>query len=670
MGYSLSPSVDVREFDLSLTIPNLPSAKTGMVLRADIGPSLEIVNITNESDLIRYFGKPNQKNFKDWFNAWNFLQYASSLYVVRPMNAEAYNADILFNGASATEKASSADMYNSAVAEATLGSMAVADGKIKFINKYITSEQRYAVAICSSSANWGKSISDEGTVHKGVVSTAVSGQASIVFTGNHNFVLGDKITDADGTVFTITVVPDATHVTLGANITATSNFTGTIYASNSITSGKYASSLESSTIGAVSGIAKFSNFFEFEPDWTEGEFAIIVLYKNDAGKWELFEDEKFIVSKKETGRNVDGRNIFVEEIMFNKSRAFYAKVGGTIVTGPETAAMSVDGFSLATVDDTVVNGGTVYPQDGTYAYTGIYTVGDIQSAEMLFADSNIFDINILMAHETNINGASTIAESRRDCIAIVGPYDTSRIVGKAPSDATANLIADFGAKTAIPNVFSVFGSYSAMYANMKYQYDKFNDVNRWLPVVGDIAGLMAQTDANRDPWWAVAGLERGKMKNTIKLAFNATKQNLDDLYVNNLNPVITIAGEGTAIVYGQKTATPKPSAFSRINVRRLIITLQKAIATAARYALFEFNDEFTRARIRGMIEPFLRDVKGRRGVYDFMVVVDASNNTAEVVDNNALIIDIYIKPTKVAEFIRLNMKVTRTDANFAEFVGV
>jgi phage tail sheath protein FI len=265
---------------------------------------------------------------------------------------------------------------------------------------------------------------------------------------------------------------------------------------------------------------------------------------------------------------------------------------------------------------------------------------------------------------------SEIAESRKDCITIVGPYEYSQLVSQSATDASQVLNNLYGTQTTYTGkLFTRFGTYSAVYGNMKYQYDKFNDVNRWMCLAGDIAGLYAQTDVNRDPWWAPAGLERGKMKNVIKLALNPNKQNRDDLYVNSINPIINITGEGAGVVFGQKTATPKPSAFDRVNVRRLLVTIEKAIATSARYSLFEFNDVFTRNRLKGLIEPFLRSVKSRRGLYDYMVVIDETNNTAEVIDKNALIIDIYLKPTKVAEFIQINAFVTRTDANFQEIVG-
>jgi phage tail sheath protein FI len=202
----------------------------------------------------------------------------------------------------------------------------------------------------------------------------------------------------------------------------------------------------------------------------------------------------------------------------------------------------------------------------------------------------------------------------------------------------------------------------------KYQYDKYNDVYRYIPLNGDTAGLCVRTDDLRDPWFSPAGYNRGVMKNVIKLPYNPDRADRDILYKAKVNPVITQPGQGT-ILFGDKTLLAKPSAFDRINVRRLFIVLEKAIATAAKYTLFEFNDEFTRAQFRNMVEPFLRDVQGRRGIFDFRVVCDETNNTGEVIDSNRFIGDIYIKPARAINFIQLNFVAVRTGVEFSEVVG-
>jgi phage tail sheath protein FI len=211
-------------------------------------------------------------------------------------------------------------------------------------------------------------------------------------------------------------------------------------------------------------------------------------------------------------------------------------------------------------------------------------------------------------------------------------------------------------------------SYAVMDSGWKYQYDKYNDVYRWVPLNGDIAGLCVRTDVQRDPWFSPAGLNRGIIKNVVKLSWNPTKAERDSLYKKGVNPVVTFPGEGT-ILYGDKTLLSRPSAFDRINVRRLFIVLEKAIAKAARSSLFEFNDEFTRAAFVNLVEPYLRDVQGRRGIFDFRVVCDNTNNTAEVIDRNEFVGDIYIKPARSINFIQLNFVAVRTGVSFDEVVG-
>jgi phage tail sheath protein FI len=211
-------------------------------------------------------------------------------------------------------------------------------------------------------------------------------------------------------------------------------------------------------------------------------------------------------------------------------------------------------------------------------------------------------------------------------------------------------------------------SYAVFDSGWKYQYDKYNDVYRWVPLNGDIAGLCARTDQQRDPWFSPGGLTRGVVKNSIKLAWNPSKANRDALYAKGVNPVVTFQGEGT-ILFGDKTMLSRPQVMDRINVRRLFIVLEKAVARAARSSMFEFNDQFTRAQFIALIEPFLRDVQGRRGITDFRVVCDETNNTSEVVDRNEFIGDIYIKPARSINFIQLNFVAVRTGVSFEEIVG-
>ena len=283
----------------------------------------------------------------------------------------------------------------------------------------------------------------------------------------------------------------------------------------------------------------------------------------------------------------------------------------------------------------------------------------------LFNNPDTVDISFILAGETSgsstITALEAIAESRKDCIVFISPQ-RSDVVDNSGSEATA--LQTFRQTT----LSSLSSSYMVCDSAWKYQFDKYNDVYRYVPLNGDIAGLCARTDLQRDPWFSPAGINRGQIKNVIKLSWNPTTSQRDTLYKNGINPVVTFPGEGT-ILYGDKTFLTKPSAFDRINVRRLFIVLEKAVARAARSSLFEFNDDFTRAQFVNLVEPFLRDVQGRRGIYDFRVVCDTTNNTAEVIDTNRFVGDIYIKPARSINFIQLNFVATRTGVSFDEIVG-
>jgi len=285
----------------------------------------------------------------------------------------------------------------------------------------------------------------------------------------------------------------------------------------------------------------------------------------------------------------------------------------------------------------------------------------------LFISAEDVDVSLILAGTARggTHGEQTpnylidnIAEKRKDCVVFVSPQKAD-VVNAAGNESTN--VVNF--RNALRST-----SYAVLDSGYKYQYDKYNDVYRYIPLNGDTAGLCVRTDDVRDPWFSPAGFNRGQIKNIIKLAYNPGKADRDILYKAGINPVVTFPGQGT-VLYGDKTLLAKPSAFDRINVRRLFIVLEKAIATATKFTLFEFNDDFTRAQFRNLVEPFLRDVQGRRGIYDFKVVCDTTNNTGEVIDRNEFIGDIYIKPAKSINFIQLNFVAVRTGVEFSEVVG-
>jgi phage tail sheath protein FI len=299
-----------------------------------------------------------------------------------------------------------------------------------------------------------------------------------------------------------------------------------------------------------------------------------------------------------------------------------------------------------------LSGGT----DGNVGVSQITTGWD------LFKNAEAVDISLVVTGTGNTTIASyvisNIVESRKDCVAFISPTKAS-VVNNPTNEAAAAVAFRNGLTSS---------SYAVIDSGYKYQYDKYADLYRWIPLNGDIAGLCVRTDTERDPWFSPGGLNRGIIKNVIKLAWNPNKTERDTLYVAGINPVVSFPGEGT-VLFGDKTMLSKPSAFDRINVRRLFIVLEKAISRAARFSLFEFNDQFTRAQFVAIVEPFLRDVQGRRGITDFRVVCDETNNTGQVIDSNQFIGDIYIKPARSINFIQLNFVAVRTGVSFNEVVG-
>jgi phage tail sheath protein FI len=294
------------------------------------------------------------------------------------------------------------------------------------------------------------------------------------------------------------------------------------------------------------------------------------------------------------------------------------------------------------------------------------TDGQKMDAFELFSNATLYDINLIMMGKASSVVTNyvidNVALTRLDAVVFISPEDNDTgevIIGDTSSHV--NKIIDY--RNALSS-----NSYSVLDSGFKYQYDRYNDVYRWVPLNGDIAGLCARTDYTNDPWWSPGGLNRGQIKNVVRLSCNPNQTNRDNLYRNSINPVVTFPGQGT-VLFGDKTLLAKPSAFDRINVRRLFIVLEKSIATAAKYQLFEFNDAFTRGQFKNLIEPFLRDVQGRRGITDFLVKCDESNNSGEVIDRNEFVADIFVKPTRSINFITLNFVAARSSIAFSEIGG-
>ena len=336
------------------------------------------------------------------------------------------------------------------------------------------------------------------------------------------------------------------------------------------------------------------------------------------------------------------------------------------------ASMSTSGNTLAsttvwdsdiTISDSVAQVFEVLLSNGIS--DDVLTSGELIAGYDMFADADTVEVSLLMLSSNLSAGDSdtvcdkliAIADARKDCVAFISPYMDATVNNTTP-------VTDISTwRTGLTASSYAFADSTALYV-----YDKYNDKYRWIPAAASMAGLCANTDNVADAWFSPAGSTRGNVRNVTKLAFNPRQVDRDDLYKTGINPIVTFAGQGT-MLWGDKTLQTKASAFDRVNVRRLFITLEKAISQASKSALFEFNDEFTRAQFRNMVEPFLRDVKGRRGITDFKVVCDDTNNTGDVVDTNRFVADIYIKPARSINFITLNFVATRTGVEFNEIAG-
>ena len=393
----------------------------------------------------------------------------------------------------------------------------------------------------------------------------------------------------------------------------------------------------------------YSGLFTAQP--TSDELHIVVV--DEDGLWTgtpgtVLEKYEF-VSIVSDALKEDGSTNYYKNVLNNNSKyVWYLKSDDNLVGS---------GASDAVIDYSFVGG------------TDVTVVADsVNAALELFADVETVDVNLLFAG-ADATGSTDIAaklceiaDMRKDLLVFLSPPIEASVGTATPADDVKAWAADAQATTFGNNSYAVYDSTALKI------YDKYSDTYRWIPACGHVAGLCANTDQVADAWFSPAGFNRGQLLGITKLAYNAKLADRDSLYKASINPIVSFPGQGT-ILFGDKTGLTKPSAFDRINVRRLFIVLEKAISTAAKFQLFEFNDEFTRAMFRNMVEPFLRDVQGRRGLTDFLVVCDTTNNTAEVVDRNEFRAEIYIKPARSINYITLSFIATRSGVQFSELVG-
>ena len=401
----------------------------------------------------------------------------------------------------------------------------------------------------------------------------------------------------------------------------------------------------------------------------------LVVTDNSSGQERVVETLEGL-SKAANGKTSNGKNVYYVNVINNTSRYVFCvnhpagvDWGGNIVT-LEGATKFVTFSKLnasGTADGTEnfisrpFGGGQIGAgPTGTQYIAGLEHFADNETVDIGFLmQGEIADAGDVTSARATVNKLIDVAESRKDTIACISPRQVD-VEADRDNMNTAATIAFY-------NLIRK-SNYAFADSNYKYVTDKYNDTYRYIPFNGDTAGLMIRSENERDAWFSPAGFNRGVFRGVVKTMQSQGKADRDSLYKLAINPIVNFTGQGT-VLFGDKTFTMKPSAFNRINVRRLFIVLEKSIATAAKFTLFEFNDEFTRAQFTALIEPFLRDVKGRRGIYDFKVVCDDSNNTGEVIDRNEFIGDIFIQPAKSINFVQLNFVAVRTGVDFNEIVG-
>ena len=693
MSFLVSPGVHVREIDLTNVVPAVATSIGAIASAFEKGPVGSIVNITSEEELIQIFGKPqNDSNqFENWFTAANFLGYTDALKVVRcesgVTNATANGAGLLIRDN---------DHYDN---DFDNGQGSVGEWTARTAG---THGNTIGVSICASATAY------EQTAVTTTSGLEAAGQTIISVTDESVFNVGDIVNFGE----TGNIEYETTSI-------SSSDSTITIKLLDDVNGGGLQNQISSGT--NIRRRWRFYDLFDGAPGTssyatergrgTNDEIHIVVYdYKGQESGFDVDSNgqrtngvlETYAnLSKNINAKSPQGDSIYYPYVIRKQSAFVYwtdhntagvnwgtdidANVGNIVLNSTDGSADAGDKIQL---EDGTGDSGSIEMESGSSAYSALntptkseldggtddyaVTAGELDTGYGKFEDTESEDINLVLggrgggagdtasSQDTHVTMLTALVEKRRDCIALVSPYRSATVGVSSSVTQTSNVVDAFD--------LCPSSSYVVFDSSYKYQYDKYNDVFRFVPMNGDTAGLCANTDNVADAWFSPAGYNRGGVRNAIKLSYNPKKAERDQLYRARVNPVVNFPGQGVTL-FGDKTALSKPSAFDRINVRRLFLVLEKAIATASKFQLFEFNDEFTRAQFRNLVEPFLRDVQGRRGITDFSVVADGTNNTGEVIDRNEFIADIFVKPARSINFITLNFIATRTGVNFSEVGG-
>lgn len=724
MTFQLSPGVVIQEKDFTSIAPSVATSTGAYAGAFQWGPVLYPTTIDSETSLIQLFGKPVDANAQSFWTAANFLSYSNNLLVVRADATNARNAVATTTGyvssvtvgtagsgyttaptvtfavpsvaggvrATGTARLSGGGVTSIAVATAGTGVTGaptvviaapdVAGGTQAVATAAISGGgvTTITVTVAGSGYTVPPVVSLTGGVNTtpATLGTVVIGTSSI--TGITITEAGTGYTTAPAITFSggggTLAAATATVTTSGLKINNETDYT-TRYVNGAGIVGEFAAkypgaagnSLKVSMADSASFAAwGYKTEFDSAPSTStftaaaggsNDELHIVVV--DEDGLWTGTQGtilEKFaFVSKANDAKKQDGTNNFYKNVLNRRSQYIWWMDHTTLATSGSAWGSTAVGttFQSTTVpiEKSLIGGvDDLSP-----------TIGQLQTAWVLFADDTQYDISLLPVGKASSTLATFILDSvvamRLDCVAFISPENvvSGEVIIGSGSTATDAIIAY---RNELPST-----SYGVLDSGYKYQYDRYNDVYRWIPLNGDIAGICARTDFQSDPWVSPGGFTKGQVKNVVKLSHSPDKTDRDNLYKSGVNPVVSFPGQGT-ILYGDKTLFAKPSAFDRINVRRLFIVLEKVISTAAKYQLFEFNDSFTRAQFKNLVEPFLRGVQGKRGITDFAVKCDNTNNTSDVIDRNEFVADIYLKPNRSINFIQLNFIAAGSGIAFSE----
>lgn len=623
----LSPGVLIREFDNSTVVPQVATSDGALVGQFQWGPVNKVTLVDSQTDLVNTFNTPNSNNAIDWWSASNFLDYTNRLWVVRVVDENNANTSLRATNATAANSAGflvrNDDHYINNYADGSLKSTyGVGEWIAKFPGNLGNSLK---VSICPSAAAYQSTLT--GTLSVSANTTAVTG-TSTQFT--------NQVTVGDILVINSQAVKVAA-VNSNTSLTLVDRHVDGASANTVVRRWEYYNEVN---------IAPGTSDYVAGKNGHTDEMHIVVV--DEDGSWfnvqngvlEVFQH----VSKASDAVLADGSNNYYKEVI--NARSKYIRWAGhdSTITNIGTLALNKTFGAFAKP----INASLVGGRDGAL-------IGNDERIRGwdYFKNKLTTDISFCIGAGANQTVASyiinNICEYRYDCVAFLSPPQ-SYVVNNEGDEADDIVLF----RNTLPTT-----SYAMLTCNWKYQYDKFSDVYRWIPDSADVAGLHARTDYQRDAWWPAGGFNRGQIKNVIRFAWTPSEAEMDVLYKNSVNPVLIFPGEGP-VLWGNKTLLTKSSAFDRMNVRRLFIVMEKAVAKVMKYFVFELNDEFLRQTVASTLNPYFRDIKGRRGIYDWKVTCDANNNTNEVIDRNELIVDIKIQPARSAEFIYVNFYAMRT----------